>query len=106
VDVELRVVPAGWMRDHRAEQRRLSEFSECIAHARRHGAGGTGRPVVHRQDNEHVRPLLAALLLPVEPAVSAGSCSDLSGQNLTGQLPDTIARLRLLSSMYARVDSQ
>ncbi len=60
VDVELRVVPAGWMRDCRAErhQRRgFSKFSEHTAHARRHGASGTGRPVVHRQDSEHVRPL-------------------------------------------------
>ena len=32
-------------------------------------------------------------------------CSDLSGQNLTGQLPDAITRLRLLSSMCAQVDS-
>ncbi len=59
MDVELRVVPAGWMRDYRAEQRGLSKFSEHTAHARRHGAGGTGRPEVHRQDNEHVRPLLS-----------------------------------------------
>jgi hypothetical protein len=59
---------------------------------------------VHRQDNEHVRPL-AALLLPAQPTVSAHSCSDLSGQNFTGQLPDSITRLRLLSSMCARVDS-
>jgi hypothetical protein len=42
VDVELRVVPAGWMRDHRAQQRGLGEFSKLTAHARRHGAGGTG----------------------------------------------------------------
>ncbi len=33
------------------------------------------------------------------------SCSDLSGQNVTGQLPDAITRLRLLSSLCARVDS-
>jgi hypothetical protein len=32
-------------------------------------------------------------------------CSDLSGQNLTGQLPDAITRLRLLSSMCAQVES-
>ena len=57
MDVELRVVPAGRMRDYRAEQRGLSKFSEHTAHARRHGASGTGRPVVHRQDNEHVRLL-------------------------------------------------
>jgi hypothetical protein len=62
--------------------------------------------VVHRQDNEHVRLLFAALFLSLQPTVSADSCSDLSGQNLTGQLPDTITRLRLLSLMCARVDSQ
>ncbi len=100
VDVELRVVPAGRMRDYRAEQRGLGKFSEHTTHARRHGAGGTGRPVVHRQNNEHVRPLL--LLLVVQPAVSADSCRDLSAQNLTGQMPATITRLRLLSSMCAR----
>jgi hypothetical protein len=61
-----------------------------------------GDAVVHRQDNEHVRPLFAALLLSLQPTVSADSCSNLSGQNLTGQLPDTIARLRLLSSMRVR----
>ena len=105
MDVELRVVPAGWMRDYRAEQRGLSKFSKHTAHARRHGAGGTGRPVVHRQDNEHVRLLCAALLLLVQPIASADSCRDLSGQNLTGQLPATITRLRLLSSMCARIDS-
>jgi hypothetical protein len=102
VDVELRVVPAGWMRDYRAQKRK---FSKHTAHARRHGASGTGRPVVHRKDNEHVRPLLAALLLSLQPTVSAHSCRDLSGQNLTGPLPDTITRLRLLSSMCARIDS-
>jgi chromosome condensin MukBEF MukE localization factor len=32
-------------------------------------------------------------------------CSDLSEQNLTGQLPDAITRLRLLSSMCARIES-
>ncbi len=48
---------------------------------------------------------LAALLLSVQPTVSAETCSDLSGQNFTGQLPDTITRLRLLSSMYAREES-
>ena len=101
VDVELRVVPAGWLRDYRAPQRGLSKFSKRTANARRHGASGTGRPVVHRQDNEHVRPLFAALLLLVQPTASADSCSDLSGQNFTGQLPATITRLRLLSSMYA-----
>ena len=41
----------------------------------------------------------------MQPAASADSCSDLSGQNFTGQLPDAITRLRLLSSMCARVDS-
>jgi hypothetical protein len=41
----------------------------------------------------------------VQPAASADSCRDLSGQNFTGQLPDAITRLRLLSSMCARVDS-
>jgi hypothetical protein len=56
-DVELLVVPAGWMRDYRAEQRGLSKFSERTAAARWNGASDTGRPVVHRQDNEHVRPL-------------------------------------------------
>jgi hypothetical protein len=61
--------------------------------------------VVHRQDNEHVRPLFAAILLLAQPTVSAQSCSDLSGQNFTGQLPDTITRLRLLSSLCARLDS-
>ena len=105
VDVELRVVPAGWLRDHCAEQRGVGKFSEHTAHASRHGASDTGRPVVHRQDNEHVRLVFAALLLLVQPAVSADSCSDLSGQNITGQLPDTITRLRLLSSMCAHVDS-
>ncbi len=105
MDVELYVVPARRMRDYGAEQRGLSKFSKHTAHARRHGSGGTGRPVVHRQDNEHVRPVLAALLLSVQPTVSAGSCRDLSAQNLTGQLPATITRLRLLSSMCARVDS-
>jgi hypothetical protein len=48
---------------------------------------------------------LAALLLPTQFTVSADSCSDLSGQNFTGQLPDTISRLRQLSSMCARVAS-
>ena len=105
MDVELHVVPARRMRDYGAEQRGLSKFSEHTAHARRHGASGTGRPVMHRQDNKHVRPLLAALLLPVQPIASADSCSDLSGQNFTGQLPASITRLRLLSSMCARVDS-
>ena len=104
MDVELRVVPAGWLRDYRAPQRQLSKFSKRTANARRHGASGTGGPVVHRQDNAHVRPLFAALLLSVQPAVSADSCSDLSGQNFTGQLPDTITRLRLLSSMCVHVD--
>jgi hypothetical protein len=28
-------------------------------------------------------------------------CSDLSGQNLTGQLPDSITRLRVLNTMCA-----
>jgi hypothetical protein len=67
VDVELHVVPARRMRDYGAEQRGLSKFSEHTAHARRHGAGGTGRPVVHRQDNEHVCPLSLPLLLSVQP---------------------------------------
>ena len=100
MDVELRVVPAGWMRDYRAEQRGLGKCSKHTTHACRHGASGTGRPVVHRQNNEHVRPLL--LLLVVQPAASADSCRDLSGQNFTGPLPDAITRLRLLSSMCAR----
>ncbi len=104
VDVELRVMPAGWMRDYRTQQRH-SKFSKHTVYARRHGAGCTGRPVVHRQDSEHVRLLSPPLLLPGQPTVSADSCSDLSGQNFTGQLPDTITRLRLLSSMCARVDS-
>jgi hypothetical protein len=57
VDVELRVVPAWRMRGYRAEQRGLGRFSKHTAFARRHGAGGSWRPVVHRQNNEHVRPL-------------------------------------------------
>ena len=61
--------------------------------------------MVHRQDNEHVRLLFAALLRPVQPAASADSFRDLSGQNFTGQLPDAITRLRILSSMCAHVDS-
>jgi hypothetical protein len=105
VDVELRVVPAGWMRDYCAQQHQRRGLSKHTAHARRHGAGCTGRPVVHWQDNEHVRPLFAARLLPMQPTVSAHSCSDLSGQNFTGQLPEAITRLRLLSSMCARVES-
>ncbi len=44
------------------------------------------------------------LLRLVQPTANADSCSDLSGQNFTGQLPDTITRLRLLSSMCARVE--
>jgi hypothetical protein len=52
-----------------------------------------------------VQPALSALLLPVQRTVSAYSCRDLSEQNLTGQLPDAITRLRLLSSMYARKES-
>jgi hypothetical protein len=48
---------------------------------------------------------LAALLLPTQFTVSTDSCSDLSGQTFTGQLPDTISRLRQLSSMCARVAS-
>jgi hypothetical protein len=48
--------------------------------------------------------VLATLLLSLLPTVSAHSCSDLSGQNLTGQLPDAITRLRILSSMCAIVD--
>jgi hypothetical protein len=44
--------------------------------------------------------------LSLQPTVSADSCRDLSAQNLTGQLPAAITRLRLLSSMCARVDSQ
>jgi hypothetical protein len=105
VDVGLRVVPAGWMHDHRAGQRGLGKFGKYTTHACRHSANNTGQPVVHRQDNEHVRPLLAVLLLLVQPAASADSCRDLSGQNFTGQLPATITRLRLLSSMCARVES-
>jgi hypothetical protein len=105
VDVELRVMPAGWMRDYRAQQHWLSEFGKHTAHARRHDAGGTGRPVVHWQDNEHVRPLSPRVCFLCSPTVSAHSCRDLSEQNLTGQLPDAITRLRLLSSMCARVDS-
>jgi hypothetical protein len=105
VDVELRVVRAGWMRDHRAQQQGLRKFGKHAANSRRHGASGTGRPVVHRQDNEHVRPLSLRCCFRRSPPVSAHSCSDLSGQNFTGQLPDAITRLRLLSSMYARVDS-
>ena len=102
MDVELRVVPAGWMRGYRAEQRGLSKFSKHTTHARRHGAGGTGRPVVHRQDNEHVRPLSPRVYcICSSPPSSADSCRDLSGQNFTGQLPDAITRLRLLSSMCA-----
>ena len=54
VDVELRVVPAGWLRDYCAEQRGLSKLSKRTAAARWNGASDTGRPVVHRQDNEHV----------------------------------------------------
>jgi hypothetical protein len=30
---------------------------------------------------------------------------DLSGQNFTGQIPDSISRMRMLSSMYAHSDS-
>ncbi len=52
-----------------------------------------------------MRLLCAALLLSVQPTVSADSCSDLSEQNFTGQLPATITRLRLLSSMCARDES-
>ena len=104
VDVELRVVPAWRMCDYRAPQRQLSKFSKRTANARRHGASGTGRPVVHRQDNAHVRPLSPHGCFLCSPPVSAHSCSDLSGQNLTGQLPDTITRLRLLASMCALVD--
>ena len=54
MDVELHVVRAGGMRDYRAQQRELSKFGKHTINSRRHGAGGTGRPVVHRQDNEHV----------------------------------------------------
>jgi hypothetical protein len=42
-----------------------------------------------------------ALLLPLQSTVSAHFCSDLSRQNFTGQLPNTITRLRILSSMCA-----
>ena len=68
VDVELRVVPAGWMRDYCAEQRGLSKFSKRTAAARWHGASDTGRPVVHRQDNEHVRPLWRRCYFLCSPA--------------------------------------
>ncbi len=57
MDMELHVVRAGWMRDYRAQQRGLRKFGKHTANACRHSASGTGRPVVHRQDNKHVRPL-------------------------------------------------
>jgi hypothetical protein len=41
----------------------------------------------------------------VRPIASADSCSNLSGQNFTGQLPDAITRLRILSSLCARIES-
>jgi hypothetical protein len=68
VDVELRVVPAGWMRDYCAQQRGLGKFSKRTAAARWHGASDTGRPVVHRQDNEHVRPLWRRCYFLCSPA--------------------------------------
>ena len=67
VDVELRVVPARRMRDYRAPQRQLSKFIKRTANARRHGASGTGRPVVHRQDNAHVRLLLPCFCFLCSP---------------------------------------
>ncbi len=38
---------------------------------------------------------------PIRRRLIVHCCSDLSGQNLTGQIPESITRLRMLSSMCA-----
>ncbi len=38
---------------------------------------------------------------PIRQRLIVYCCSDLSGQNLTGQIPESITRLRMLSSMCA-----